>query len=43
MDTQFKIPLMVLLWTIVIVTIAFAILFIWGMYLGFTEPELLLP
>ena len=40
MDEQFKKPLVVLLWTIVIVAVAFGILFVYGMFLGFSNPEL---
>ena len=40
MDKQFKKPLLILLWAVVVVMIAFAVLFVYGMWLGLTDPLL---
>ncbi len=38
MDKRFKLPLLIMVWTIVIVTVVFGLLFIYGSYLAIADP-----
>ena len=42
MDKRFKVPLLIMTWAAAICIVMFAIFFIWGMYLGFTDPAYLM-
>lgn len=40
MEKEFKKPLLILLWVVVIFIVVFLLLMLYGMWLGFTDPEL---
>ncbi len=42
MDKRFKLPILILVWTCVVVAIMFALIFVYGMYLGVTDPTYLM-